>query len=131
MQQSCTYGSVRGASGNWRPYRDKRGQTALSPSARYSYHVAQRPWTEWSVPFFSTLLERVTLFDCLRAVILVQIPTSQVVKEIEDRRQTAEDPPDVCPNGFRKNASHRKQKEKNGGDDGVRTRDLRRDRPAL
>ena len=23
MQQSCTYGSVRGASGNWRPYRDK------------------------------------------------------------------------------------------------------------
>jgi hypothetical protein len=24
MQQSCTYGSVRGASGNWRPYRDKR-----------------------------------------------------------------------------------------------------------
>ena len=24
MQQSCMYGSVRGASGNWRPYRDKR-----------------------------------------------------------------------------------------------------------
>jgi len=24
MQQSCTYGSVRGALGNWRPYRDKR-----------------------------------------------------------------------------------------------------------
>ena len=24
MQQSCTYGSVRGASGNRRPYRDKR-----------------------------------------------------------------------------------------------------------
>jgi hypothetical protein len=23
MQQSCTYGSVRGASGNRRPYRDK------------------------------------------------------------------------------------------------------------
>ena len=23
MQQFCTYGSVRGASGNWRPYRDK------------------------------------------------------------------------------------------------------------
>jgi hypothetical protein len=23
MQQSCTYGSVRGALGNWRPYRDK------------------------------------------------------------------------------------------------------------
>ena len=22
MQQSCTCGSVRGASGNWRPYRD-------------------------------------------------------------------------------------------------------------
>jgi hypothetical protein len=29
MQQSCTYGSVRGASGNWRPYRDK------SPEPRY------------------------------------------------------------------------------------------------
>jgi hypothetical protein len=24
MQQSCPYGSVRGASGNRRPYRDKR-----------------------------------------------------------------------------------------------------------
>ncbi len=25
MQQSCTYGSVRGALGNQRPYRDKSG----------------------------------------------------------------------------------------------------------
>jgi hypothetical protein len=28
MQQSCTYGSVRGASGNRRPYRDKRADFA-------------------------------------------------------------------------------------------------------
>jgi hypothetical protein len=28
MQQSCTYGSVRGASGNRRPYRDKPSQLA-------------------------------------------------------------------------------------------------------
>jgi hypothetical protein len=27
MQQSCTCGSVRGASGNWRPYRDRGGDT--------------------------------------------------------------------------------------------------------
>jgi len=31
MQQSCTYGSVRGASGNRRPYRDKRGLAADEP----------------------------------------------------------------------------------------------------
>jgi len=24
MQQFCMYGSVRGALGNWRPYRDRR-----------------------------------------------------------------------------------------------------------
>jgi len=29
MQQSCTYGSVRGALGNWRPYRDKRDLNPL------------------------------------------------------------------------------------------------------
>jgi hypothetical protein len=28
MQQSCTYGSVRGAPGNRRPYRDKRHSAA-------------------------------------------------------------------------------------------------------
>jgi hypothetical protein len=28
MQQSCTYGSVRGALGNQRPYRDKRHSAA-------------------------------------------------------------------------------------------------------
>jgi hypothetical protein len=33
MQQSCTCGSVRGASGNWRPYRDPRkSQPALGNS---------------------------------------------------------------------------------------------------
>lgn len=39
MQQFCTYGSVRGALGNWRPYRDvgalcskKWGQEAVKDS---------------------------------------------------------------------------------------------------
>jgi len=32
MQQSCTYGSVRGALGNRRPYRDKKAPTAPSRS---------------------------------------------------------------------------------------------------
>jgi hypothetical protein len=32
MQQSCTYGSVRGASGNRRPYRDKRALQDLKHS---------------------------------------------------------------------------------------------------
>jgi hypothetical protein len=30
MQQFCTYGSVRGASGNRRPYRDKTGETSYA-----------------------------------------------------------------------------------------------------
>jgi hypothetical protein len=31
MQQFCTYGSVRGASGNWRPYRDRKEFAAPPP----------------------------------------------------------------------------------------------------
>jgi hypothetical protein len=36
MQQFCTYGSVRGALGNQRPYRDKRlsGPHSLAVAAR-------------------------------------------------------------------------------------------------
>ena len=29
MQQFCLYGSVRGALGNWRPYRDKNRPRAI------------------------------------------------------------------------------------------------------
>ena len=58
MQQSCTYGSVRGASGNWRPYRDKRGQTTLSTATARRGINTLRAGTEQSVPFFSTLLEK-------------------------------------------------------------------------
>jgi hypothetical protein len=41
MQQFCTYGSVRGASGNWRPYRDK---TAPDGIRRASRRFSQRPY---------------------------------------------------------------------------------------
>jgi hypothetical protein len=34
MQQSCTYGSVRGASGNRRPYRDKTSVAVLLCAAK-------------------------------------------------------------------------------------------------
>ena len=34
MQQFCTYGSVRGAPGNRRPYRDKTGFLGKIPSRR-------------------------------------------------------------------------------------------------
>jgi hypothetical protein len=36
MQQSCTYGSVRGASGNRRPYRDK---TPILSGARNLFYA--------------------------------------------------------------------------------------------
>jgi hypothetical protein len=35
MQQSCTYGSVRGASGNWRPYRDKMASDGILLSSDF------------------------------------------------------------------------------------------------
>ena len=36
MQQSCTYGPVRGASGNRRPYRDKSTNSGESCNPRYA-----------------------------------------------------------------------------------------------
>ena len=52
MQQSCTYGSVRGAAGDRRPYRD---ETALGPSHRPRY----LGWIE-SAKGEETKLRRVT-----------------------------------------------------------------------
>ena len=37
MQQSCTYGSVRGAPGNQRPYRDKTGAVGIRPSSYFFF----------------------------------------------------------------------------------------------
>jgi hypothetical protein len=37
MQQSCTYGSVRGARGNRRPYRDKRYSVKASQPGQEAY----------------------------------------------------------------------------------------------
>jgi hypothetical protein len=67
MQQSCTYGSVPGALGNWRPYRNKRGQTALSTAIAERGANGLQAGTEWSVPFFSTPLGR--LLDAIAAAL--------------------------------------------------------------
>jgi hypothetical protein len=40
MQQSCTYGSVRGASGNRRPYRDKtRSKPPMNADKRFVFYL--------------------------------------------------------------------------------------------
>jgi len=52
MQQSCTYGSVRGALGNRRPYRDKTAKATYSWSLLLYFCSRRRP----SAP----------PFDCLR-----------------------------------------------------------------
>jgi hypothetical protein len=43
MQQSCTYGSVRGALGNRRPYRDKTAIATYIRSALVDFGSRRRP----------------------------------------------------------------------------------------
>ena len=52
MQQFCTYGSVRGASENRRPYRDK------SIGIVRSLTVAARKLFQMNIPFLSRARER-------------------------------------------------------------------------
>jgi hypothetical protein len=42
MQQFCPYGSVRGASGNRRPYRDKAAISVEMLSSQYAEFMASR-----------------------------------------------------------------------------------------
>jgi hypothetical protein len=56
MQQFCIYGSVRGASGNRRPYRDKVVAGNHFRSAKY-FNSRESGWRKWSpVPLFGSLL---------------------------------------------------------------------------
>jgi hypothetical protein len=66
MQQSCTYGSVRGASGNRRSYRDKTLSESFDEAQdeRRDFDIIEdfpfmlRP-SKHSEPFFSNLLARI------------------------------------------------------------------------
>jgi hypothetical protein len=45
MQQSCTYGSVRGASGNRCPYRDKARSAAVLCGAKWNNQLPMIVWS--------------------------------------------------------------------------------------
>jgi hypothetical protein len=60
MQQFCTYGSVRGASENRRPYRDKSKYAGQRPTPQRLQAVDFRLWSRRfsrASYFFSSLLD--------------------------------------------------------------------------